>query len=332
MRKEIIARVRRRAATGVRTKSHAGRGRRGGSSLPPYAFCLLLLALLVLLYPEGRAAGNDDPVSSSTLLEVGSAAKLIPPPAAASEIKLVSYNMRYRAGRDLEELIELLKTDAEIGGAAVIGLQECDRNKKRTGNKNTPRAMAEALGMHYAWAAPPNPSEKDGKTKDDKKEEETGVAILSPYALRDVERIVLTHEGPGRRRRAAIGATITIGGRDLRFYSVHAETRMPVAKKVDHWRAVLEDLQRRPSVKHVVVLGDFNTVKDKDARAARKLFTDAGFTTPFRDEDSTFKVLFLGYKLDWVWLRGLESVSHGIDKKIGLSDHWPLWVRAKLMD
>jgi hypothetical protein len=35
-------------------------------------------------------------------------------------------------------------------------LQEVDRNKKRTGNVNTARQLAEALGMRYAWAAPPD--------------------------------------------------------------------------------------------------------------------------------------------------------------------------------
>jgi endonuclease/exonuclease/phosphatase (EEP) superfamily protein YafD len=116
----------------------------------------------------------------------------------------------------------------------------------------------------------------------------------------------------------------------VRFYSVHAETRMPVERKVEHWRVVLEDLRRHPQIKHVVVVGDFNTIKGKDVRAARKLFTEAGFATPFRDEDATFKVVFFDFKLDWVWLRGLTPAAHGIDKKVGLSDHWPLWVRARL--
>jgi endonuclease/exonuclease/phosphatase family metal-dependent hydrolase len=176
--------------------------------------------------------------------------------------------------------------------------------------------------MRYAWAAPPD-TDEDG-------EEETGVAILSPFPLSDVSRILLTHEGPDGRRRVAVGATVLIGRTPVRVYSVHAETRMPIEKKVEHWRTVLEDLKRFPKVERAVVLGDFNTIKGKDVRAARRLFTGAGFHTPFPDSEETFKVLFLDFKLDWIWLRGLKAGDYGIDKEIGLSDHWPLWVRARL--
>lgn len=299
------------------------------SRLAVTALFVLLSGYCLLPTAYGLRPFDDD---DAGLIEMGGASKAAPA-ASADELKVVSYNMRYRAGEDLQEVIGLLRRDPEIGGAAVIGLQEVDRNKKRTGNANTARLMAEALGMNYVWAAPPNARPKDGKdvrAKDEDEEEETGVAILSPYPLEDVSRIVLTHEGPNRRRRAAVGATIRVGDTSLRVYSVHAETRMPVEKKVEHWGAVLEDLQRHPRVRHVVVLGDFNTVKGKDVRAARRLFTDAGFHTPFDDDDATFKVLLFDFKLDWIWLRGMRAAGHGIDKQIGLSDHWPLWAKVKL--
>jgi len=296
------------------------------------ASCLLLTAYCLLPTAPSSAAAEERAAAAASLLEVGSARKLVAPPADPSEIKIVSYNIRYRAGEDLQELIRLLKDDPEIGGAALIGLQEVDRNKERTENANTPRLLAEALGMHYAWAAPPPPPPKDGAKRPQKEaEEETGVAILSPYPLADVERLVLPHEGPNRRRRAGVGATVRVGRDDVRFYSVHAETRMPVERKVEHWRVVLEDLRRHPRIQHVVVVGDFNTIKGKDVRAARRLFTGAGFHTPFPDSEETFKVLFLDFKLDWIWLRGLKAGDYGIDKEIGLSDHWPLWAKVKLV-
>jgi endonuclease/exonuclease/phosphatase family metal-dependent hydrolase len=176
--------------------------------------------------------------------------------------------------------------------------------------------------MSYAWAAPPD-TDGDG-------EEETGVALLSLYPLSDVERIVLTHEGPEGRRRVAVGATVRVGATPVRVYSVHAETRMPVEKKVEHWRAVLEDLRRFPKVEHAVVLGDFNTIKEKDVKAARKLFSDAGFRTPFTDDRTTWRTFIVKLKLDWLWLRGLDARDSGIDRDVELSDHWPLWVKIRL--
>ncbi|MCA1619440.1 MAG: endonuclease/exonuclease/phosphatase family protein [Acidobacteria bacterium] len=286
------------------------------------AFLFLLASALWMRPHASTARANDGAAAASPLLEVGGEPRDVRPREEPAELKIVSYNIRYRAGDELKKLAGLLKDDPEIGGAHVIGLQEVDRNRKRTGNVNTARQLAEALGMRYAWAAPPD-TDKDG-------EEETGCAILSPFPLSDATRVLLTHEGPDGRRRVAVGATLQVGRRRLRVYSVHAETRMPLEKKVEHWRAVLEDLRLHPKVDGVIVLGDFNTIKGKDVKAARRLFSEEGFTTPIPDGEKTWKTFVVKLKLDWLWLRGLEARSHGIDKKVGLSDHWPLWVTARL--
>lgn len=297
-----------------------GAGRRAATALA--AVCLAAGALF--LTPARRDARAHDGAAGAALLEVGGESAAARPGGTPAELKIVSYNIRYRAGDDLKRLVGLLRDDPEIGGAHVIGLQEVDRNRKRTGNVNTALQLAEALGMRYAWAAPPD-TDKDG-------EEETGVAILSPFPMTDVTRVLLTHEGPDGRRRVAVGATLHFGATPVRVYSVHAETRMPLEKKVQHWGAVLDDLRLHPKVAGAVVLGDFNTIKGKDVKAARRLFAGEGFTTPIPDDRSTWRTFVVKLKLDWLWLRGLEARSHGIDKEVGLSDHWPLWVTVKLAD
>ena len=325
-----------RAATLLRTRFAARR-------LLVVAACLLFASFFML--PAPAAAVKDGSSCSvadapDRLLEVGVASKVsddksgakfshaVGSAEAAGEIKIVGYNIRWRGGDDLKRLIQTLRDDPEIGGAHVIGLQEVDRNRKRSGNVNAARLMAEELGMHYAWAAPPC----DGKKRDDREagEDETGVAILSRYPLSDVERIVLPHAGPGCRRRAAVGATVNVNGTPLRVYSVHAETRLEIAKKTEQWRAAIDSLARRPEVQRAVVLGDFNSIKGKDVRAARKLFSESNFTTPFPDDKSTWKTFVIKLKLDWLWLRGLQPASHGIAKHVKFSDHYPLWVRAQL--
>ena len=241
------------------------------------------------------------------------------------EIKVVSYNIRWRSGNDLKVLIKLLQEDAEIGGAAILGLQEVDRAKKRSGKTNTAKIIADELGLHYAWAAPPAPKRGD--------EEETGVALLSVYPLSDVHRIVLPHEGPNRRRRVAIGATVEIDKRQWRVYSAHAETRVSVDKRLEQFKAVLTDLAQFPSDMPAIIMGDFNTWEASADRKTHKLFSEAGFKTPFGGEATfRYRVLFvpIDLKLDWVWLRGLETGSFGIDRQVGVSDHWPLWTNVKL--
>jgi len=276
---------------------------------------MLLLVLLTVLLPL-----NDVP-----LLESGQAPIIRKQTTPPAEIKVISYNIRWRSGEDLKKLIKLLQDDPEIGGASILALQEVDRHKKRTGNNNTVKMMADELGLHYAWAAPPTANPSD--------EEETGVAILSVYPLSDVRRIVLPHAGPGRRRRVALGATVEIHNRKWRVYSAHAETRIAMGKKLEQYQAVLDDLAHFPADMPAIVMGDFNTWEPNVGGKVTKLFSKAGMKTPFEGH-STFrrKVLFVPVelKLDWVWMRGLEAVTFGIDRKVEVSDHWPLWTNIKM--
>jgi len=258
-------------------------------------------------------------------MEIGQSSKLQLEPAQAGDLKVVSYNIRYRSGSDLQKLIKLFQDDPEIGGATILGLQEVDRNKKRSGNSNAARILAEALGMHYAWAAPPTTA----------KEEETGVTILSAFPLSDVRRIVLPHKGPGGKRRVAIGATVKIGRLPIRVYSVHGETRLREDFKIEQMKTVIDDLAQHARDMPAIVLGDLNTWEPAVIDKTFKLFNAEGFQTPFARE-STFSVraLFvpIKLKLDWIWLRNLQPSSHGIDRGIKLSDHWPLWVVLRRPD
>jgi endonuclease/exonuclease/phosphatase family metal-dependent hydrolase len=82
-----------------------------------------------------------------------------------------------------------------------------------------------------------------------------------------------------------------------------------------------------------IVMGDFNTWEPGAGRKTIKLFSDAGLKTTFGDQPTLRqKILFvpIDLELDWVYLRGLEAASYGVDRKIEISDHWPLWTNVKL--
>jgi endonuclease/exonuclease/phosphatase family metal-dependent hydrolase len=142
----------------------------------------------------------------------------------------------------------------------------------------------------------------------------------------------LPHPGPKKRRRVALGATVEIDGQAWRVYSAHAETRISMKKKMEQFNAILEDLARYPKDTPAIVMGDLNTWEPNADDKTAKLFSDAGLTTPFAG-NATFRrrVLFvpIEMKLDWIWLRGLEATSFGIDREIEISDHWPLWTNLK---
>lgn len=297
-------------------------------SLLIVALPLLATTVMVIQKSDGpaRSESRMSDQTDSALLESGQATKPHEIAASNGEIKIVTYNIRYRCGEDLNQLVELFRKDPEIGNAAVLGLQEVDRNKKRTGKSNTAKTIAEALGFNYAWAAPPAASPGD--------EEETGVAIMSPFPVSDVRRMVLPHEGPNRRRRVALAATVRIYGKDFRVYSMHGETRIAMDKKIEQMNTLIQDLKRFPENMPVILVGDFNTWEGSAEGKTLKLFRDAGLYTPFGSQ-STFRarVLFVPFefRLDWVWLRGVQAVTYGIDKKISLSDHYPLWANVKVL-
>ncbi len=52
---------------------------------------------------------------------------------------------------------------------------------------------------------------------------------------------------------------MTVGDTDIRIYSVHSETRIPVSQKIGQLQAVLDDLERFPPKTRAIVMGDFNT-------------------------------------------------------------------------
>jgi Metal-dependent hydrolase len=277
------------------------------------AITILVVCCAVVL-PDSRV---------TALVEQGSPAKHRSI-SCSGDVKIVSYNIAHRTGSDLEKLAGTLRDDRDIGNADIIGLQEVDRSKKRSRYVNNARILADQLGMSYVWAAPPS-------TKDDQ-EEETGVVLLSQHSIKDVEPVVLPNKGPGGRRRVAIGATIEICSKEIRVYCIHAENRMSPEEKAEQFAALVESLSKYPSIHKAVFLGDFNTVSIRNNQDARRLFTSAGFSTPFVDGLQTWRVLMLAMQLDWIWLRGLEVTANGVASQITHSDHSPVWVRFKLSD
>ncbi len=286
----------------------------------------LALSLTMMFFHVTRDTAQNRKHNSEPLLESGRAQKLFPSSPSAT-LKIVSYNIRWRTGTQLDEIAHWIKA-SEAPTASIIGLQEVDRAKKRTNRENNARVLAESLGMYYAWAGPQSPAKSKAR------EEETGVALLSPYPLENITRLVLTNEGPGGRSRVALGATIKIGRTMLRVYSVHAETRLPMWRKIDQFRVVLDDLAKSPEGTAAIVLGDFNAWELPAIDAVRKLFTDAGFITPVPDDESTYLKKVLGFdlklKLDWIWVRGMMPQAYGIDRQLKVSDHFPVWVNVKM--
>ncbi len=276
----------------------------------------LALALLSLAAATAVQSGEDEPYPDHTLLRQGSFAQARTP-ALPEVVRLVSYNLHGPPTQRIETMISTLREEPSIRDAAVLLLQEVNRGHRGSGSLDLDEVLAERLGMHYAYAFE-NFHPRGGG--------ERGLAILSRVPLREVRRVLLPVVGPDRRRRIALGATVDLEGLRMRVYTLHLETRISTENRGRQIQGVLEDAARYPGMP-VVIMGDFNTITGSSRRKMFQLMEGAGYTCPLPGDEKTFQQkFFFRFKLDWIWVKGIEPLAAGVEGHVEVSDHRPLWV------
>jgi endonuclease/exonuclease/phosphatase family metal-dependent hydrolase len=223
----------------------------------------------------------------------------------ADTLKVVAFNVQYAIHVGLT--VALLRRSDVLGNPDIVLLQEMDAPGAR--------AIADSLGFGYIYF----PAMLDPVTRRD-----FGNAILSRYPIEDQRKIILPHLGRFiRSQRAVVAATIRVGERRIRVYSVHLATFTeagPNARRAQ-LAAVLADADSFP----VVVLGgDFNSGTVPEIALSR------GFSWPTRHLGHTEAF----WDMDHILLKGLslaDGVATGLVRdNYGASDHKPVWARIVL--
>lgn len=126
----------------------------------------------------------------------------------SESVRVVTYNIRHGLGSD--NTTDLTRTAAvlESLGADIIGLQEVDRNIARSGGEDQAKSLGRTLDMTATFAAV-MPLQGG----------EYGMAVLSRYPVRSVERLKLP-EGNEPRMALVVGVTLQ-SGQPLRVVNVH---------------------------------------------------------------------------------------------------------------
>jgi endonuclease/exonuclease/phosphatase family metal-dependent hydrolase len=152
-----------------------------------------------------------------------------------------------------------------------------------------------------------------------------GPAILTRWPIIDSRKLILPHEGWGRRqRRNATAATIQVRGSCVRVYAVHLETQLKASfrQREEQIDVVLADAATTPCP--VVIAGDFNS------RGIGRYLERKGFAWPTEHVGSTITV----FSWDHIFTRGLALPDSAVAGKVreihGASDHRPVWVKAQL--
>ncbi len=168
-----------------------------------------------------------------------------------------------------------------------------------------------------------------------------GLAILSRYPLGEVSVRALPYNRLRFRPRCriAVAATIRTPSGPVRVVNVHLDTRINQGRRIAQVESALTALDGFDGPR--IVGGDFNTTNlawidstwpvpfvQRQGQAVRDRMSAAGFTTPLVGTRATYPILWLGLKLDWLYLSGdLESESAGVDD-LPITDHRGVWTHV----
>jgi endonuclease/exonuclease/phosphatase family metal-dependent hydrolase len=222
------------------------------------------------------------------------------PRCVPAQLRVVSFNVKY--AQHVDRAIALFDSTPALRGADIIALQEMDAAATRR--------FAGALGLWYVYY----PASTRPVSKQD-----FGNAILSRWPIVADRKILLPHLGRIlAARRAAVAATIDVGGLAVRIYSVHLATQLEIGTegRRDQALAVVADAETHP---RVVVAGDMNSY------GIGETFVAAGFAWPTRDQPVTTAF----FNWDHIFLRGLALTSPDssgvVEDNRFASDHRPVW-------
>jgi endonuclease/exonuclease/phosphatase family metal-dependent hydrolase len=274
----------------------------GAAGVPRFAAVAAALAAVAC----GTALNYLDP--SGPFYETRNAAAL-PEISPERPLRVVTFNIEYAI--HIDRAIAVLQGEEALRNPDLLALQEMDAPGVEK--------IARALGLNSFYApggVHPTPGH------------DFGCAILSPWPILEHRKILLPHGSRGTGlRRAAVGATLLVGGKRIRVYSVHLPAPFGVSGggRQEQVQTLLADAA--DSTDPVIIAGDLNS------HGLGEAFVKGGYAWLTRDVGATTSELgALKLAYDHVFTKGLCPVSPGpvagvIRDNRKASDHHPVWVR-----
>ncbi len=229
-------------------------------------------------------------------------------PKYAGMITAVSYNINF--GEFIDEAIEDL---SHVPLPDIIMLQEMDE-------MGTDR-IAHATGMDYVYY--PASVHKHHKN--------FGNAILSRWPIIRTQKLILPRRHPANNQmRIVTKAKLDVDGTAVCVYCVHTEVYLTTRQyRRDQIQAITGDILNAGT--HVIVGGDFNTVRRTSIRRLVEYFEALGFIRASKGVGPTVKKLWVSPSAaDHIFSRGMSVVQAGRQKEISGSDHYPIWAQLAL--
>ena len=179
--------------------------------------------------------------------------------AVPETLGALMFNME--RGVHLKEIQDFLRDCPNIRPFDLILANELDDGCARSGNKNTARELAQALGLNYAWGL-----EFIELVNDENGKGFHGNAVFSRWPIRRAGVIRLPEQYNwyfDRQRRIggrlAVFAELDVGGRPLGAVSIHLENRTHGEGRRRQMETILEAVERELPDMPVILGGDLNT-------------------------------------------------------------------------
>ncbi|MBT2581502.1 endonuclease/exonuclease/phosphatase family protein [Planococcus sp. ISL-109] len=242
-------------------------------------------------------------------------------------VKVMSFNISSGRRMDGELDLKLTAKAIEEGGAAVVGLQEVDRNfSDRSSFLDQAKWLSERLDMEMAYG--PNLIHRTGRKE--QSEREYGNATLSRYPIQSSTNHDLSsvEEHPEDfEPRGLLEAMIDADGFCFSFYNTHLSL---TDKEVERNLTEILVLTRENPLPKVLV-GDFNASPESEhiQRFTRHFHNAFGETGPYPE---TYKMEGdHGKKIDYIFHDPHFSAEDTWTVSSEASDHVPIAVELKYL-
>lgn len=237
----------------------------------------------------------------------------------APKLRVATYNVRACRGMDRRRSeARIAEVIAELS-ADIVGLQELDLSRRRSGGVDQTALIAGQLGWHYYF----HPAIRTG-------DEHYGDAVLSRYPL--TLRRVCDLPGPApfycRENRVAISIDVETPLGPIHVINTHfglgrSERLLQAELLNDEW------LGENPPSTPLVLLGDFNSLPgSRPYRALARHLRDVRKLVEPARSFRTFPTSFPSFAVDHIFinaaLRPLNLEVHRSPLARVASDHYPL--------
>jgi endonuclease/exonuclease/phosphatase family metal-dependent hydrolase len=209
-------------------------------------------------------------------------------------VRVMTYNIHVGVGMDKK--LDLLRIAGVINQQRpdLVGLQEVDRNVRRTENKDQIAALSTLTGMEFAFA--PNLDYQGGKY---------GVAILSRFPIKEsVHRMFENRRET--ERRGMLSTQIELDGRTINFVTSHLDYQYEDGRLFET-EQLLKFLAGTKGP--LIVVADLNDVPEGSAyKLMRTVFADVWITSRAEGDGFSYPADSPLKRIDHIFYRSGDGI------------------------